>query len=76
MELGLVRNAIALDVRVQNVLQKMGVETPTQIASSPRLYDEIENEILTKICRPLGILGVEFDRMLYQNYNDLIEMEL
>ena len=36
-----------------------------------KLYDEIEKEILTKICKPIELSGVEFDRMLYQNYDKI-----
>jgi hypothetical protein len=76
MELGLLRNAVALDVRVQNVLRKIGIEVPKGFESNPQLYDSIQNDILEKICKPLGISGIEFDRMLYQNYDDIIRMNM
>lgn len=76
MELGLVRNAIALDVRVQTVLQEVGIEFSEGFQSNPKLYDEVETDLLTKVCAPLGISGVEFDRMLYQNYQRIIGMQL
>jgi len=74
MELGVVRNALALDTRVQNVLQKVGIEMPKDLAGKTTLYDQIEDQILEEICKPLGISGVEFDRMLYQNYSSIIKM--
>lgn len=74
MELGLVRNAIALDVRIQNVLKEVGIEIPKGLENSPELYDSIEQDILTQICKPLGLSGIEFDRMLYQNYKEIMEM--
>jgi hypothetical protein len=74
MELGLVRNAIALDVRIQNVLKEVGIDIPKGLENSPELYDSIEQDILTQICKPLGMLGIEFDRMLYQNYKEIMEM--
>ena len=67
MELGLVRNAVALDTRIQGIFEKIGVEFPSGCISNPKKYDEIEKDILEKICAPLNLLGVEFDRMLYQN---------
>ncbi len=76
MELGLVKNAIALDVRVQKVLHHIGIKIPKGFESDPKLYDEIENDLLTKVCKPLELTGVEFDRMLYQNYKDILVHKL
>jgi hypothetical protein len=76
MELGIVRNAIALDIRIQTILQKVGIQMPEGFQSNSRLYDELEKDILTKICAPLGIAGVAFDRMLYQNYEEILSMQL
>jgi hypothetical protein len=73
MELGLVKNAIALDARIQAIFQKVGIQMP-KISGDLKLYEEIENEILTKICKPLGLLGIEFDRMLYQNKKEIMKM--
>jgi hypothetical protein len=74
MELGLVRDAIALDVRVMNVLQGVGLAIPVkQVQSNPSVYDEVEAAVLTGICVPLGLLGIEFDRMLYQNYDAIMK---
>jgi len=73
MELGLVKNAIALDTRIQNIFDKIGIMIPKGFENNPKLYDEIENDILVKICKPLGISGIELDRILYQNYNDIVK---
>ena len=72
MELGIVKNAIALDVRVQSILTKVGINIPKGVENNPKIYDEVENDILTKICKPLNLLGVEFDRMIYQNYEGIM----
>jgi len=74
MELGLVRNAIALDIRIQNILKEIGIDIPEGLENSPELYDSIEQKLLMQICKPLGLLGIEFDRMLYQNYKAIMEM--
>lgn len=74
MELGLVKNAIALDVRVQNILETIGIKFPKRPESSPEVYDEIEKDLLLKLCKPLGLSGIEFDRMLYQNYKNIMNL--
>jgi hypothetical protein len=74
MELGLVKNAIALDIRVKTILEKLSIKIPKGFENNPKLYDQIEKEILNSICKPLNLSGVELDRMLYQNYNDITKM--
>jgi hypothetical protein len=74
MDLGLVRDAIALDVRLQNVLRKIGIDIPEGIKSNPKLYDMVEEELLSKVCKPLNLSGVEFDKMIYQNYDKIMKM--
>lgn len=76
MELGLVRDAIALDVRIQNVLgKKVGIKMPKGLENNSKLYDNVESELLSKICKPLKLSGVQFDRMIFQNYDKIIKME-
>lgn len=74
MSLGLVKNVIALDIRIQNIFKNMGILLPKGFENNPKLYDEIEEDILTKICKPLGLFGVQFDRLLYQNYKEIMKM--
>ena len=75
MELGLVSDAIALDLRLQNVLRKkVGIEMPKGLENNPKLYDDIERELLLKACKPLRLSGVQFDRMIYQHYREIMEM--
>ena len=73
MELGAVRNAIALDARIQAIFKKIGIKMPENL-SNYKIYQQIEDDILNKICCPLKLLGVEFDRMLYQNYQEITKM--
>ncbi|MCD6226399.1 MAG: hypothetical protein J7J93_01210 [Candidatus Aenigmarchaeota archaeon] len=73
MSLGFVKNAIALDIRIQKIFKKMGIQLPKGFENNPKLYDEIEKDILIKICEPLGLLGVQFDRLLYQNYREIMK---
>lgn len=74
MELGIVRDAVALDIRVQNIFAKVGVQIPKGFEANPKLYDEIEKDMLEKVCKHLNLSGVEFDRMLYQNYRSIMDM--
>jgi len=76
MELGLVRNAIALDTRIQDIFDKIGIQFPKEFVSNPQIYDEVERDILERICKPLGVTGVELDRMLYQNKDRIVKMRL
>jgi len=77
MGLGLTSNAIALDVRLQNILKnKVGLDLSEGIASNPELYDKTEQELLSKVCVPLNLSGVKFDRILYQNYDKIKNMVL
>ncbi|MGQ4915889.1 MAG: hypothetical protein ACP6IU_14250 [Candidatus Asgardarchaeia archaeon] len=71
MDLGIVRDAVALDARIKNIFEKIGIHLPEEFIGKAKLYDEIEKEILTKICKPIELSGVEFDRMLYQNYDKI-----
>jgi hypothetical protein len=76
MELGLLTNAVAFDVRVKNVLNKIGISTPKGFANSAKSYDAAESDVLTGICKPLGISGIELDRMLWQHYDEIMKMTL
>jgi len=74
MELGLISDAIALDIRVQNVLRKkIGIRMPKGVENNPKLYDDVERELLLKVCKPLKLSGVQFDRMIYQNYDEIMK---
>jgi len=61
-------------VRLQNVLKKIGINIPEGIKSNPKLYDMVEEELLSKVCKLLNLSGVEFDKMIYQNYKDVMEI--
>lgn len=77
MEKGLITDAIALDIRIQNVLKKkVGIKLPKGLASKPKIYDTVERELLSKVCRPLKLSGIQFDRMIFQNYGRIMDMKL
>jgi len=73
--IGMVRQAIALDVRLQRVLRKVGIKVPVGIGSSEGLYDKVEAELLDKVCKPLRISGAQFDRMIFGHYREIDAMK-
>lgn len=75
MEMGLVRDPVALDVRVMNILQAVGLPLPEKrVPGDASTYDEIEARVLADICKPLKLTGIEFDRMIYQNYESIMQV--
>jgi hypothetical protein len=74
MEHGLIRDAVAIDIRIQNILKKVGIRLPKGFQTTPKVYDYLEAEILNKVCKPLKLTGMQFDRMLFQNYDEIKKM--
>ena len=73
MSMGINTNTLALDIRIQNIFRHFEINFPTQAQlSSKGIYDTTEAEIIEKICEPLNIEPAIFDRILYQNYNEII----
>lgn len=76
LETGVIRNAIAFDNDIRNIFTYLEIELPEKFESKPKMYDEIEKEVLAKICKPLDLDGVEFDRMLFQNYSKIVKQKI
>lgn len=74
MERGVNKKTIAIDIRIKNTFEHFGVKFPsqTQLARNS-VYRPIEQEIIQKVCRPLGVVPMKFDRILYQNYDRIVE---
>ena len=72
IELGLAQNVIALDQRIINILEKLDINFDKKFVRKDDLYCEVEKELISKICKPLGLSGAQFDRMLYQNYDSIL----
>jgi hypothetical protein len=72
IELRLAKNCVALDARIAGLLKSLGAHVPEPLS---RHYEEIEQELITKVAKPCGLSGVELDRVLFQNY-DLIAADL
>jgi len=73
MGMGICTNTIAIDIRIQNIFKRAGLKIPTTALNNQSIYDTVEKEIIKKICKPLGIEPVKFDRILYQNYDSILE---
>lgn len=72
MGLGILKDGIALDVRLLNILKAFGAEFPKGVEADVRLYAQLEQEILTKVCRPEEVNGVMLDRIMFQRYEDIL----
>ena len=76
MTLGMNRNTLALDIRIQNIFKYLHIEFPdTKGLSIERIYTETENNIIEKICKPLHISPVTFDRLLFSHYKQILLAE-
>ena len=73
MGLGININTLAIDIRIQNIFKHFGLALPNAAGLNKKnIYDAIEKEIIDKICTPLKIEPVRFDRILFQNYSKII----
>lgn len=63
---GLVRDHIALDTRVMNCLQHIGIQLPADAATNPSTYQEVEADLGSMLCKPLGISLAELDQLLFK----------
>ena len=68
IELRLAENCMALDVRIFGVLEGVGVKV-----SPDDIFRYVEEELIRKVARPLGITGGQLDRILFKNYNELLQ---
>jgi len=58
---------MALDSRIFGILKKVGIKIrPDDI------YKQIEKELKEKVAEPLGIRAALLDRILFQNYDDIL----
>ena len=71
MGLGINFNTLAIDSRIQEIFECIGLPIPSSY--SKKTYEETEQQIVNGICKPLNILPVRFDRILFQNHPDLLK---
>lgn len=70
-ELGLATEVIALDSRVLGILRSYGANVPKDTPTDSGLYHAIQQALLTQVCKPLDLTGVELDRILYWNHQNI-----
>lgn len=76
MTLGVNEQTIAIDIRIQNVFQCLRIAFPsTEQLGKPEIYDDTERQILEKICRPLDVVPLRFDRTLFQHYRRILRKD-
>lgn len=69
IELRLASDCVALDQRLRNILLGVGAKIRGSIN---REYEQIEAELMGKVARPSGLSGGQLDRVLFQNYSDIM----
>jgi hypothetical protein len=69
IELRLASNCLALDQRLRNILEGVGARVPQSI---DKHYEEIERELINRVAKPCGLSGGKLDRILFQNYGDIM----
>jgi hypothetical protein len=76
MNMGMNWKTIAIDIRTQNIFDFLKIKFPsTAEISKIEIYERTEIQITNKICQPLNILPLHFDRILYQNYFKIIKSD-
>ena len=68
IEFQLASDCLALDQRIRRVLEGVGV---TVAGSIDRQYQQIEDELIKKVAEP-SLTGGQLDRILFQNYGDIM----
>jgi hypothetical protein len=68
IDLRLATDCLALDRRLNRILECVGAQVPRSLN---RHYEEIERELIEKVARP-SLSGGELDRILFQNYGDIM----
>jgi hypothetical protein len=58
-----------LDRRLNRILECVGAKVT---GSLNKRYEEIEKELIEKVATPCGLSGGELDRILFQNYDDIM----
>jgi hypothetical protein len=60
---------MALDQRVKRILECVGAKVPKSIDGH---FEEIKKELFELVAEPSGLSGGKLDRVLFQNYNDIL----
>jgi hypothetical protein len=68
IELRLASDCMALDRRIQSILERVGVKIEGSINKQ---YEQIEGELIKRVAKP-SLTGGQLDRILFQNYGDIM----
>lgn len=68
---GVLRNSIAIDSRIRNVLAHVGIKLPSKKLSKAQ-YALVEQTLLDQVCKPLKITGAQLDQLLFRNYDQIM----
>ena len=66
IELRLAADCLALNQRLRNILEGVGARVPQSI---DKHYEEIEKELINRVA---SLSGGKLDRILFQNYGDIM----
>jgi hypothetical protein len=69
IDLRLASNCTALDQRLKPILEGVGATVGDSV---DKHYKEIERELIENVAKPNGLSGGELDRILFQNYGDIM----
>lgn len=72
-DLGLARNVIALDVRLLNILRQVGAHVPSNVQTKEASYRRVQDALLEQVATPAGVTGVQLDRILFNNYDAILD---
>lgn len=72
---GIVRNSIAIDVRVRKALGHIGIEIDEKKLTDKIYYADVEQALLVHLCGPLQIEGADLDQLLYSKYDIILGTE-
>ena len=72
---GIIRNSIAIDVRVQKALEHIGIDIDKKRLTDKLYYAEVECALLDHLCKPLGIEGADMDQLLYSKRDSIVSRQ-
>jgi hypothetical protein len=60
---------MALEQHLKRILECVGARVPRSIEND---FEEIESELIERVAKPSGLSGGKLDRILFQNYGDIL----
>ncbi len=69
IELRLADDCIALDQRLMNILERVGVKLQGSLNQN---YEDVERELTKRVAKRNKLSGGQLDRVLFRNYSDIM----